>query len=241
MPIAAENGGFAGIMPAIVTPMDASGDVNYAAFAQVMEYNIQAGVHGFWIAGGTGESIMIDDAENMRMAEIAAEVNKGRVTNIMHVGAATTKRACALAEHAAKVGMESICAVPPFFYKPSTEALVAHVRAIPASPMPGLAMRVLTVQLVSVSCLSPVSCHRRGIGRPAAVRLQPAVLDWHHPHPGPDETDSRGCALAEGAEALRLRLAGGSRVRIRWHGLDLLHRQRSALPAGHDHGRTGLH
>ena len=48
-------------------------------------YNIQAGVHGFWIAGGTGESVLIEDDENKRMAEIAAELNKGRVTNIMYV------------------------------------------------------------------------------------------------------------------------------------------------------------
>ena len=110
--------------------MDESGALDENAFRHVYEYNVQAGVHGFWIAGGTGESVMIADEENMRMAEIAAEQNKGRVTNIMHVGAITTARACALAEHAAKCGVESICAVPPFFYKPSVEALVEHYRAI---------------------------------------------------------------------------------------------------------------
>ena len=72
-----------GIMPAIITPMDANGDLDEDAFRAVMEYNIQAGVHGFWIAGGTGESVLIEDEENKRMAEIAAELNKGRVTNIM--------------------------------------------------------------------------------------------------------------------------------------------------------------
>ena len=83
MPIAKENNGFAGIMPAIITPMDANGDLDEDAFRAVMEYNIQAGVHGFWIAGGTGESVLIEDEENKRMAEIAAELNRGRVTNIM--------------------------------------------------------------------------------------------------------------------------------------------------------------
>ena len=55
---------------------DANGDLDEDAFRAVMEYNIQAGVHGFWIAGGTGESVLIEDEENKRMAEIAAELNK---------------------------------------------------------------------------------------------------------------------------------------------------------------------
>jgi dihydrodipicolinate synthase/N-acetylneuraminate lyase len=38
MPIAKENGGFAGIMPAIITPMDANGDLDEHAFKAVMEY-----------------------------------------------------------------------------------------------------------------------------------------------------------------------------------------------------------
>ena len=64
-----------------------------------MEFNIQAGVHGFWVAGGTGESVLLDDDENMRIATIAADQSQGRIANIMHVGATTTARAARLAEH----------------------------------------------------------------------------------------------------------------------------------------------
>ena len=61
-----------GIFPAIITPMTREGTLNEAAFREVIEFNIQSGVHGFWIAGGTGESVLLDDEENMRIAEIAA-------------------------------------------------------------------------------------------------------------------------------------------------------------------------
>lgn len=86
-------------------------NLNEDALRKVIEFNIQAGVHGFWVAGGTGESVLLDDQENMRIAEIAADQNQGYINNIMHVGAATTR----LAEHAAKAGVEAICCVPPFF------------------------------------------------------------------------------------------------------------------------------
>jgi dihydrodipicolinate synthase/N-acetylneuraminate lyase len=113
--------------------MKRDGKLNEAAFREVMEFNIQAGVHGFWVAGGTGESVLLDDDENMRIAEIAADQNRGRVKNIMHVGASTTARAAMMAEHAAKAGVEAICCVPPFFYRQSDEAIVEHYRVVGAA------------------------------------------------------------------------------------------------------------
>ena len=121
---------FKGVFPAIITPMTREGKLNEAAFREVMEFNIQAGVHGFWVAGGTGESVLLDDDENMRIAEIAADQSRGRIKNIMHVGASTTARAARMAEHAAKAGVEAICCVPPFFYKPSDEAVVKHYKTV---------------------------------------------------------------------------------------------------------------
>ena len=124
---------FKGVVPAIITPMTAEGELNEAAFREVMEFNIQAGVHGFWIAGGTGESVLLSDEENNRIAEIAADQNRGRVKAIMHVGAPTTARAARMAEHAARVGADAICCVPPFFYRASDEAVVEHYRIVAAA------------------------------------------------------------------------------------------------------------
>lgn len=124
---------FCGVFPAIITPMTPEGKLNEEAYRDVMEFNIQAGVHGFWVAGGTGESVLLDDAENMRIAEISADQARGRIANIMHVGAPTTARAAAMAEHAARAGVEAICCVPPFFYKPSDEAIVEHYRIVAAA------------------------------------------------------------------------------------------------------------
>lgn len=121
---------FEGVVPAIITPMTPEGELNEAAFRELLEFDIQAGVHGFWIAGGTGESILISDDENNRIAEIAADQIRGRAKAIMHVGAPTTARAARMAEHAARVGVDAICCVPPFFYKFSDEAIVEHYRVV---------------------------------------------------------------------------------------------------------------
>jgi dihydrodipicolinate synthase/N-acetylneuraminate lyase len=121
---------FKGVYPALITPMDSDGKLNESALRKVIEFNINAGVHGFWVAGGTGESVLLDDEENRRIAQIVSEESKGRIKNIMHVGTPTTARSAKLAEHAANSGVEAICCVPPFFYKQSDDAIVEHYRVV---------------------------------------------------------------------------------------------------------------
>lgn len=121
---------FEGVYPAIITPMDADGNLNEDAYRTVYEANVRAGVHGFWIAGGTGESVYLSESENGRIAAVSAEQNGGRVRNIMHVGAATTAQAARQAERAARAGVDAICAVPPFFYGVGDDAIVEYYRAV---------------------------------------------------------------------------------------------------------------
>ncbi len=124
---------FRGIFPAVATPMTREGKLHEPAFRQMIEFNIQAGVNGFWVAGGSGESVLLSDEENNRIAEIVSDQNQGRVQNIMHVGASTTPRAADMAEHAARAGVEAICCVPPFFYGRSHEEIVEHYRIVAAA------------------------------------------------------------------------------------------------------------
>ena len=75
------------------------------------------------MTGGNGESILLDDEENCRIAQIVSEESGGRVKNIMHVGTPTTARSVKLAEHAAQSGVDAICCVPPFFYDKTMKPL----------------------------------------------------------------------------------------------------------------------
>jgi 4-hydroxy-tetrahydrodipicolinate synthase len=98
---------FCGLFPAVITPMTPEGELNESAFRKVLEFNIQAGVHGFWIAGGSGESILISEDENQRIAQIAVDQIRGRIGTIMHVSAPTTAAAVRNAENAARAGVDS--------------------------------------------------------------------------------------------------------------------------------------
>ncbi len=128
---------FKGVVAATITPFDSDGKFNEAAFRHVMESNIQSGVDGFWISGGTGESVLLTDEENMRIAAISAELCRGRAKSIVHVGALTTGSAARMARAAREAGADAIACVPPFFYHPTDQAIIDHYRAVvDASSLP---------------------------------------------------------------------------------------------------------
>ena len=146
---------FEGLFPAAVTPMDGEGRLDERALERVLEFNLQAGVQGFWLAGGTGESVLLDDEENMRVASLAVAQMAGRAASIMHVGTPTTRRSVRLAEHAARAGADAVCCVPPLFYSRSEDEIVEHYRAVGAAAgrplflynLPGMTGVEITVDL----------------------------------------------------------------------------------------------
>ena len=153
-----------GVVPAVVTPFTAEGDFNEAAFREIVEHNIQAGVHGFWIGGGTGESVLLDDEENFRIATAAANQAAGRITIIMHIGAPTTRRAARMAERAASAGVDALCCVPPFFYEAGDDEIIEHYRVVAsATELPLLLYNLPQSTGVNISptLAAKIRCQRR--------------------------------------------------------------------------------
>lgn len=121
---------FKGIVAATITPFTPEGEFDEAAFGTVLESNIKAGVDGFWVSGGTGESVLLTEEEVIRTAIVSAELCKGRAKSIVHVGALTTRSAIRMATGARNAGADAISCVPPFFYRPSDEAIINYYCAV---------------------------------------------------------------------------------------------------------------
>ncbi len=103
-----------GILPAIVTPLEADNrTVNEAVTRELTEYFLDRGANGFYILGGTGEGILLDINQRMRMCEIMVDQVKGRKPVIDHIAAINITDAIALAKHAEKAGADAIASIPP--------------------------------------------------------------------------------------------------------------------------------
>lgn len=87
-----------GSVVALVTPMTASGAVDYAALARLVEFHVEAGTHGIVAVGTTGESPTLGMDEHIGViAEVVRRVD-GRVPVIGGTGANATAEAIELTQ-----------------------------------------------------------------------------------------------------------------------------------------------
>lgn len=115
-----------GVIPPIITPFDADGQIHEAAVARLIEWYAAAGCHGLWVCGGTGEGVSLTAGERVRMAELVQEYSAGRLKIIFHVAAPTTDDAVLAAQRCQELGIDAICSVPPFFYGKSEREIIEY-------------------------------------------------------------------------------------------------------------------
>ena len=126
-----------GIMPALLTPFDAEGNVNPSVVRELVEFQLTQGITGFYVCGGTGEGLLQTEAERHLMAETVIDQVKGRVPVIVHIGAITTAEAMRLAAHAKEAGADGISSVPPFYFNVGFQGVKGHYAGIAsASDLP---------------------------------------------------------------------------------------------------------
>jgi 4-hydroxy-tetrahydrodipicolinate synthase len=119
---------FKGIIPPIITCFDKDGRINETAQRDVIRFQAKH-VDGFYPCGTYGSGPLMTTEERKRVAEIVVE-EKGSCKVIVHVGAVNTNQSIELAKHAQSIGADAVGAIPPYYYKYTTEQLLDHYRAI---------------------------------------------------------------------------------------------------------------
>jgi 4-hydroxy-tetrahydrodipicolinate synthase len=119
-----------GSMVAIATPMHADESIDYTAFKQLIDWQIEQGTNSILVAGTTGESATIDVQEHCKLIEQAVlHVNK-RVPVIAGTGGNSTLEAIELTSYAKKVGADASLQVVPYYNKPTQEGMYLHYKKI---------------------------------------------------------------------------------------------------------------
>ena len=82
---------FQGILPALITPLDASGRVMVKSVERLVEEQLAAGVNGFYVTGGTGEGVLLSTEQRRAMVEAVIAANRHRGKVIVQVGPSTSR------------------------------------------------------------------------------------------------------------------------------------------------------
>ncbi|MET0012151.1 MAG: 4-hydroxy-tetrahydrodipicolinate synthase [Sedimenticola sp.] len=122
-----------GSLVAIVTPMQEDGTVDYRALKRLIEWQIGQGSDGIVVAGTTGESATLNEAEHCQLISKAVAMVAGRVQVIAGTGANSTQEAIYLTRCAASAGVDACLLVTPYYNRPTQEGLVRHYSAIAAA------------------------------------------------------------------------------------------------------------
>ena len=172
-----------GTWPALITPFNRHGEIDFAALQSLVSYLLDKQVDGFYVCGSTGEGLTMSVEERQHVAEhVLAQVN-GRVPVIIHVGAVAVPDAIALAQHAQVHGARAVSSIIPPRYT-SLEAIIRYFTAL-IDAVPGLDVipYLLSPQVDSLSLLRALLKHPTVIGTKytgADMNLLRQIIDLGH-------------------------------------------------------------
>ena len=121
------------ILTAMVTPFDARLAVDYERLAALADYLLDHGSDGLVVAGTTGESPTLTDAEKTAMFRTVVEAVGERAPVVAGTGSNDTAHSVALTRAAEECGVDAVLVVTPYYNKPPDRGIVAHFRAVAAA------------------------------------------------------------------------------------------------------------
>jgi N-acetylneuraminate lyase len=126
----------AGILPALVTPLDERGELNVRSYELLLERVFAAGCDGVYVCGQTGEGMQLSRQVRERALEVAVEQAPRGKTVIAHVGALSTEDALKLVQHASGAGAHAVSSLPPGSMYSFEEAKQYYQRLASAATIP---------------------------------------------------------------------------------------------------------
>ena len=121
---------FGQTLVALVTPMTADGEVDWADTEKLIDYVISNGADGVVVTGTTGETSTLTDAEKIKLVEVGKSVSAGRAKIITGGGSNETAHAMQLYKASEKAGADGIMIVTPYYNKPTQAGVLTHFRMV---------------------------------------------------------------------------------------------------------------
>jgi 4-hydroxy-tetrahydrodipicolinate synthase len=114
-----------GSIPPLITPFR-GGEVDYEAYASMVEFQVREGSHGILVNGTTAEPASLTVDERNRLVDVAIEVAAGRVPVVAATGSQSLAETEVLTDHAVRSGADALLIVTPYYSKPPQRGLIDY-------------------------------------------------------------------------------------------------------------------
>jgi 4-hydroxy-tetrahydrodipicolinate synthase len=170
---------YAGSLVALVTPMLPDGSIDYDAWSRLLEFQVANGTTGIVVAGSTGESATVTDAELRELLLTARRVLGKRALLIANAGTSGTDTSVQRARWISELAVDALLVASPPYVRPTQEGLFRHFSAIAAnSRIPVLlynvpsrtAVDLLPATVARLSRVHGIAGIKEAVGEVARVR-----------------------------------------------------------------------
>lgn len=121
---------FRGVVPPLVTPLNEDGSFDRDSYKRLIDKLIDAGCHGLFVLGSSGEVVFSTDERRKEIICAAIEFNAGRVPVIVGCIDTETNRVIEHAKVAKELGADAIVVTAPFYALQGMEEVERHFRLI---------------------------------------------------------------------------------------------------------------
>jgi 4-hydroxy-tetrahydrodipicolinate synthase len=121
---------FRGVLAALVTPMKAGEEIDFARLSALADHLIRKGLHGLVPLGSTGEYYALAPGEREKVLRVTLEAAAGRVPVVAGANAGSTREVIAYSRQAEQLGCAGVMLAAPYYSLPRPEELLAHFRAV---------------------------------------------------------------------------------------------------------------
>jgi len=122
---------FGPVLTAMVTPMDADGNVDFEGVATLAKWLVANGNDGLVVTGTTGEASTLTDEEQVDVWRAVRDAVD--VPLIAGSGTNDTAHAAHLTSQATEAGMNGVLIVTPYYNRPSQAGIEMHFRRVAAA------------------------------------------------------------------------------------------------------------
>ena len=119
-----------GVIVPVITPLDEQEHIDEPAMRKAVNHLLDAGVHGVFAMGTTGEFAGLSKQEWARGIEIVIDEARGRAPVLAGVGAPGTMLAVQLLQEAQRLGADAAVSNLPYYFRLDQDEMVAHYQEL---------------------------------------------------------------------------------------------------------------
>lgn len=124
---------YSGVIPPVVTPLTADGELDRPSLERVVEHLLDGGVTGLFALGSSGETAYLTPGQQDEVIKVIVSAAAGQVPVIVGAIETTTNRAIERARSAATLGADAVVVTAPFYTRTSDQEIDRHFRDVAAA------------------------------------------------------------------------------------------------------------